>query len=444
MNKFRQKSRRLEAAVVLGFLLCLTATTVYSQENQVNSEGKIIKEMRLEGLKRTKEYIVLRELTSKVGEALRQENLDREKQKLELLDIFSDIQIETELVGDEVILTYIFVETFPILPSLGLKISDENGVSVGGGVKSPNLLGRDIFFSGRALFGGSKEAEVWIVNPWVTGNHLGYSLEYYHRERDNLITESYEIANEFSLSVGSYLGENGRAGVDFSSINIKSDKPGTTLSPDGKDHTTRLGFFLGYDNRDVVPDTRRGWWSEIAFNGDMRLFKNSSKFVQVDLDIRRFQPLPFWDRHNLAFFSLTTLRTGTVGEDVAPWHVFGIGGTNTVRGWEFAARKGKNQFINTVEYRITVIKPRLIHLPFKIKYRGGIGIAVFGDLGIGWDTQNQFKADKFIGGVGMGVRLLLPIVGVLRLDVGWGQPGKSIFLHIGAFEKPVMARRRVR
>ena len=429
---------------MLIFIFCVLSVPVYSQENQNSAEAKIIKEMRLEGLKRTKEYIVTRELISKVGESLHQENLDREKQKLELLDIFSDIQIETELVGDEVVLTYIFVETFPILPSLGLKISDENGVSYGGGVKSPNLLGRDIFFSGRMLFGGSKEAELWIVNPWVTGNHLGYSLEYYHRERDNLITESYEISNEIYLNVGSHLGEKGRIGGSFESINIKSGKPGTTLSPDGHDHTTRLGIYLGFDNRKGIPDTRSGWWNEIAIAGDMPLFKNSSKFAQVDLDIRRYQPLPFWDRHNLAIFSLTTLRTGTVGEDVAPWQVFGIGGTNTVRGWDFASRKGKNQFINTIEYRITLIKPQLVHLPFKIKYRGGVAIAVFGDLGIGWDTQEQFRADKFIGGVGAGIRLLLPIVGMLRVDVGWGQQGKGIFLHIGAFEKPVMARRRVR
>jgi outer membrane protein assembly factor BamA len=438
------KSLRHWKVVLFCLMFGMAFSTLFSQESQDSAEGKIIKEIRYEGLKRTMEYIVTRELLSKVGEPLSQENLNREKNRLEVLDIFSDIRTETEAVGDEVILTFIFVETFPILPSLGLKISDENGVSIGGGVKSPNLLGKDIFFSGRVLFGGSKEAEIWIVNPWVTGNRLGYSLEYYHRERDNLITESYEIANEFYLTVGSNLAENGRVGVDFSSINIKSDKPGTTLSPEGHDHTTRLGFYLGYDNRDIVPDTRRGWWSEIALSGDMRIFKNSTKFFQVDLDIRRFQPLPFWDRHNLAIFSLTTFRTGTVGQEVAPWQAFGIGGTNTVRGWDFAARKGKNQFLNTLEYRITVLKPRLIHLPFNIKYRGGVGIAIFGDLGIGWDTQDQFKADKFIGGVGMGVRLLLPIVGVLRLDVGWGQPGKSIFLHIGAFEKPVMARRRVR
>jgi len=444
MNIVRYKSQKRRIVLLLIFIFCAISAPANSQENPNSAEGKIIKEIRFEGLKRTKEYIVTRELLSRVGEPLRQKNLEREKNRLELLDIFSNVRIVTEVVGDEAVLTFIFVETFPILPSIGVKISDENGISAGGGLKSPNLLGRDIFFSGRVMFGGSKELEVWIVNPWITGNHLGYSLEYYHRERDNLITESYEIANELYLSVRSHLGENGRGGVDFSSINIKSDKHGTTLSPDGTDHTTRLGFYLGYDNRDVVPDTRRGWWSEIAFNWNMPLFKNSSKFVQVDLDIRRFQPLPFWDRHNLAFFSLTTLRTGTVGEDVAPWQVFGIGGTNTVRGWEFASRKGKNQFINTFEYRITLLKPRLVNLPFKIKYRGGVAIAVFGDLGIGWDTQDKFKAENFIGGIGAGIRLLLPIVGMLRLDVGWGQQGKSVMLHIGAYEKPVMTRRRVR
>jgi outer membrane translocation and assembly module TamA len=90
------------------------------------------------------------------------------------------------------------------------------------------------------------------------------------------------------------------------------------------------------------------------------------------------------------------------------------------------------------------MKPQLIHLPFKIKYRGGLAFAVFGDLGIVWDNPHQLRAENFIGGVGAGIRLLLPIVGVLRVDVAWGQHDKGIFFHIGAFEKPVMTRKRVR
>ena len=174
----------------------------------------------------------------------------------------------------------------------------------------------------------------------------------------------------------------------------------------------------------------------------MRLIKNSTSFNQLDVDIRRYNSLG--GRHTIALFSLTTLRTGEVGVDVAPWQLFGIGGTNTVRGWEYAARKGKIQFINTLEYRITILKPRLLELPFGIKYSGGMQIGLFTDTGIGWDKENQFAMNNFITGFGVGLRFLVPIVGMARLDFGFGQKGKGILLHLGAFEKPVVTRRRVR
>jgi len=437
--------RKLVLLLIAYILFCNTGYALNNvQEILESPEGKILQEIRIEGLKRTKEFIVTRELISAVGDPFKQQNVDREIQRWERLDIFSEIQFETEIDEGKVILTFVFVETFPILPSIGLRISDENGISVGGGIKTPNLKGKDIYFSGRILFGGSREVEIWLQNPWFTGNRISYSLEYYNRIRDNLITESRETANELYLRVGGRIGEAGRIGGSLESINIKSDQPGTTLSPDGIDYTTRLGAYIGVDNRDAYLDTHSGWWNELHIAGDLQIFKNSTKFVQMDLDIRRYQPLPFWDRHTLAIFSLTTLRTGTVGEDVAPWQVFGIGGTNTVRGWEFASRTGKNQFINTVEYRITLAKPRLVHLPFKIKYRGGLQLAFFGDLGIGWYTKDDFRSENFIGGVGAGIRLMVPIVGLVRVDFGYSQSGKSIRIHLGAFEKPVMTRRRVR
>jgi outer membrane protein assembly factor BamA len=174
------------------------------------------------------------------------------------------------------------------------------------------------------------------------------------------------------------------------------------------------------------------------------LFNSYSNFYQMDLDVERYQPLPWGERHVLALFSYTSLRTGTVGENVAPWQVFGIGGTNTVRGWEFAARTGKNQFINTVEYRYTLFKIQPVRLPLNINWRIGLGLALFADLGIGWDTVSQFRSDNFIGGVGAGIRILMPVLGMIRLDVGLGQPGKGIVLHIGTLEKPEMTRKRVR
>jgi outer membrane protein assembly factor BamA len=440
------KSKKIGIWVLFVFCLSLglAPALLHPSENQDSPEGKIIKEIRFEGLKRTKEYIITRELISQVGEPMSQDNIDREFNRLVTLDIFSNILIEPELTEDGVILTYRFTENFPVMVLPAFRITDENGISVGGNIKTTNLLGRNIFLSGGMVFGGTKEVELRLRELWAFGNHFGYLLEYYHRERDNLVTDSFERSNEFTLMVQGYLSERWRVGGGFESLNIRSDRPGTTLDPDGHDRTARFNLFLNYDNRDKFPNTRSGWWNAIKLSYDSKLFNSYSNFFQVDFDIERYQPLPFGERHGLAIFSFTTLRSGTVGETVAPWQVFGIGGTNTVRGWEFAARKGKNQFINTLEYRYTLLKMRPVKLPLGINWRVGLGVALFGDLGIGWDTASQFRAKNFIGGVGAGIRIIMPVIGMLRFDVGIGQPGASISLHIGSMEKPEMTRKRVR
>ncbi len=404
--------------------------------------GGIIAELRFEGLKRTREYIVTRELVSRIGEPCRQENLAQDEENLHQLDIFSSIEIEAEVGPDGVIVHYRFVELLTLIPSLGIRFSDETGVSAGAGVKVPNLFGRGVYLSARFLLGGQTELELVLDNPWVWGNRWGYKVEYYHREKDNLVAEFFETSDEVYLTSGPNLGDHGRVGGILSFLSVRSDKDGKTISPNNHDLASRLGLYLGYDSLDAFVGTTRGWWNEIVFTNAIEIFENSSNYRQIDLDLRRYQPLA--DRHTLAGFSLTTVRSGTVGVEVAPWEQFGIGGTNTVRGWNFAARQGKNQMLNTLEYRYTLLKVRGWNLPLGIKYRGGLALATFADWGIGWDEGADFAANNFIDGYGFGLRFLLPIVGVARVDVAWGEQGESVFLHLGSFEKAPFPRRRVR
>jgi outer membrane protein assembly factor BamA len=406
--------------------------------------GRVVKEIRFVGLKRAKEFIVARELATKAGAPLLEKNIIEDRQRLEKLDVFVDIRVESALDGDMVILTYRFVETFGFMPSVGVQITDENGLSAGLGVKIPNLFGRNISFSSRVMGGGSTLAQLTVEDPWFLGNRIGYQLGYFYRDRDNLIGGFHEFSHEFNLDVGGPWGRHGRFGGFLEYMNVRSDVAGVTLSPDNHDEVTRLGAFIMYDSRNAIMDTRRGWWLEARFNREVRIFNNSSDFYQLDLDARRYQPLPFGDRHQLAIYSLLSLRTGTVGVDVASWQLFGMGGTNTVRGWEYAYQKGKNQFIGTLEYSFTVLKPRLLVLPFKLRYRGGLQLCAFADTGLAWSEAGQFALDNFISGYGVGVRVLVPVVGMLRLDLGWGETGKGVAIHIGSYEKPVMSRRRVR
>jgi outer membrane protein assembly factor BamA len=342
------------------------------------------------------------------------------------------------------VVTYRFVELFLLLPSLGLKFSDESGVSVGAGVKMPNFLGRGILMSARFLVGGMTELEFWLDDPWWFGNHWGYRVEYYHRQKENLTVDFNERTDEVYLWTGPRVGKHGNAGAHFSYIDMRADRDGVTLGPDRRDRTARLGLYLGYESLDSYLNTTSGWYNQVQYTNELAFLKKTGgTYGQWDLDFRRY--LSLGGRHVLAGFSLTTLRDGTLGREVAPWELFAVGGTNTVRGWPFAARQGKNQMLNTVEYRFTLLEPRFWDLPLGFRYRGGLQLAAFVDYGIGWDRSADFAADNFISGYGAGLRLLIPIVGVARLDVGFGEDAlHKVYLHLGSFEKATMARRRVR
>jgi outer membrane protein assembly factor BamA len=102
-------------------------------------------------------------------------------------------------------------------------------------------------------------------------------------------------------------------------------------------------------------------------------------FWRVHFDVRRFQPLA--DRHTLAVFSLTTLQLGTVGVGIPIYQDFHFGGTNSLRGWGLESTSGKNQFINTLEYRYDLMAPKARSL-FGVSFYLGLQVSLSGDLGI--------------------------------------------------------------
>ena len=147
-----------------------------------------------------------------------------------------------------------------------------------------------------------------------------------------------------------------------------------TLSNDNRDNIPSLGVYVGYDSRDLWSNPHRGWWNE----SELTISGGDSDFWTFNLDLRRYQPLA--DKHKLALFSLATLRSGQVGIDVPTYLEYILGGGNTIRGWSFGSRSGKNQFINTAEYRYTLVKPRSVSVS-SFNVHVGLQLAVYGDFG---------------------------------------------------------------
>jgi outer membrane protein assembly factor BamA len=164
----------------------------------------------------------------------------------------------------------------------------------------------------------------------------------------------------------------------------------------------------------------------------------------MNLDLRRYQPIA--PRQHLLLASLLTLQSGTVGEDVPGYFTYYLGGANSIRGYDIEvlgpAVNGKNQVLTTAEYNLRLLDIERRDF-WKWSYSLGLQLALFGDLGLAWDDSDEFAWKRFRGGVGAGLRILVPGSEQVRLDVGWSADG-GLHFHFASGNKPTGQRRRPR
>jgi outer membrane protein assembly factor BamA len=326
------------------------------------------------------------------------------------------------------------------IPWVGFSYTEEDGFSAGPKVSALNLKGRAVSLGARAYFGGADQYSARLTWPWITGNHLSFDFYGARLNRYDSLNEFEETSYEFSPTVGTYFGEHGRLAGKFSLFQMKSDLPGKTLSPDDHDVLPRLGGSIGWDTRDSWRFPSRGWNNELAF---WRTFGDAS-FWSMDLDLRRY--IRLGRTHRILVSSLTSLQTGTVGEDVPQYLMYRMGGANSIRGYAIdelgRTLYGKNQMIGTVEYSFNVMPLRRWDI-WKFALRMGLDAAFFTDAGIAWSEPRDLSMRRARAGLGGGLRLLVPGSEMVRFDLGWSPEGGFHF-HFASGSKPVAQRQRIR
>ncbi|MBN2320135.1 MAG: BamA/TamA family outer membrane protein [Acidobacteria bacterium] len=421
----------LHFPIIIIFIITAPATA----EPQSNPND--IKEIRIHGLHAVPESKVRLQLKSLEGESYSAANVSEDRKRLDRMALFSKIDIIANHGKDGVTLDIELKETLPYLPYPAISITGEQGVTFGGGLKSTNFLGKGSNLAAAGRFGAANEFEVNASSWWRPQKSTWWIIDYSFRDTENKLDDFQESSHEFDLQLGRQVTEKLRIGGRFKFLSLSSDVPGITLSADYRDNIPGIGVIVEYDSRDSWTSPHKGWWN--SFDATANGLGADGKFWRFNVDLRRYQPIQ--GRHGLFFSSLLTMQTGTVGMEIPMHQDFHIGGTNSLRGWDINARRGKNQFLNTLEYRYEFMKPH----DFSIKgmnFYVGLQLALFGDAGSAWNTDDEFTRN-FIGGGGFGIRLILPYVNMVRFDFGFGQSAHPRE-HIGVLEKAEYQRRRVR
>ena len=443
MNCRREHRLRKNVLCFLVLGICASGPSLPAQSREIAGAGpfgRIIREIRIQGLHNVREDIVRDQLDSKAGRPYTEEASRNDTRSLDRLGVFSSIRITPSLVESDVILDVEVQELVRLLPFPSINVTAENGVSAGLGVKVPSLLRRAVSVSAAARFGPLREYELQVQSPWRLMNRAWFDAKYNYRDRPNELDHFREHADEVEIRAGETVGRDWRIGGRFAFISLASDKPGIALSPDDRDRTPALGALLEYDGRDLRSNPHKGWHAIVDVTQNGGWLGGDGDFRTAQFDVRRYQPLG--TRHVLALFSFASLQSGAVGTDVPLYRNYHIGGGNSLRGWRPDARRGNNQFLNTLEYRYELIPPRSFRVS-RFGFYLGAQLAIFGDLGSAWDGGADFSRNM-IGGGGFGIRLLMPVVDMIRIDFGFGQSGEGILSHFGLREKADYARFRVR
>ena len=426
---------RLAGLVLIGAACGLVPHAAYGRPQNA-LEGLIVREIRVTGLRNLSPDTVIRHLETRTGKPFHRGTLALDQRRLDELRLFSAVALRPELDAGGVVLYVAVTETLRLLPTVAVRVTDENGVSAGAGARAINLLGGGTQSGITLLFGGETTVGAILdrttITPGTWASHIGIS----YSSRRNALYDFDERATSAEFRLSRNLARGLRAGGVASLLAIDTGSSGASLSADGTDLVPTLGAFVSLDTLDSSTNPRNGTWAEAEADwvtGDAQ----SWTFI---LDARRFQRLAA--RHGLGLFALTSVQTGAVGTSLPKYLQFALGGANTVRGWGLGSREGPNQFIGTAEYTFVArdVTPFTV---FGVNAYAGLQLAAFADLGAAWTGGSEHQ-DAAIDGYGVGVRLLVPFVDLIRIDVGWGEPGRGATAYFGISLKAVRQRQRVR
>ena len=446
MTRLCRVSTILLALVCLIVLMRQASATADLQDLQA-FEGWRVGQITFEGARITRDHIIGRELHTAVGKPLRLTEFRADLQRLDNLDIFSSVKARAHARDGEVELTLLLRELPFAVAYISYDITDEDGLSLGPALKSVNMFGQDVFVAGYLLYGGRTLYLLDLSAPWIAGNHVSVDLDLSRVERDNQLDDFQEISYEVTPRLGTYLGNHGRAALSMTYLRVEADRPGHTLSASNLDHLVRLGGSLGYDTRDSWGNPHLGWQNEVEVTktDGGGVLPGDGDFWTTQVDVRRFQPAGS-DR-TIVLAALLSLQSGSTETQTFPEYMdYRLGGANSIRGFEVTdlgrTLRGRNQLLTTLEFRGSLLPVREYEL-FNQSADLGLAWALFMDNGVAWDHTEQLSRQRVATGAGIGIRLLMPVVDMTRLDFAISESGDRR-VHFAVFSKLRAQRFRFR
>ncbi len=388
-----------------------------------------IRRVDITGNTRTLDNVIRREIRVMPGDLFRRSTLMRSYRNIFYLNYFQDVQVDFSYIEGSPDVDVLFDVTEKTTGTAG------GGVAYGGGdglsgfveVAENNLFGTGQRVSASFQISDRRwDLKLGFTEPWLMDTPLSLGGEVFHTTAD--YSEYDRRRTGGSVTVGRPI-----PWLDYTSAtvsytlekvdvyNITSDSTSFYYSLRDEDWprwTSSTRLTLGRDSRDRQVFASEGSLNSITAEFAGGALGGSVAFQKYLLDSGWFVPT-FW---NFSFFLRG--RLGTIGslegEEPPAYELFELGGTGFygVRGYGedtigavegYRTVGGRSMLILTAEYRCRVIDQ--------------IQLSVFADAGNTWSSWAASDFTDLNRGLGAGIRIEVPMLGILGFDYAYGFDG---------------------
>jgi len=419
-----------------GFIL-MRVTDFNMDENGVLtlkiSEGTL-EGYAVKGNKKTKDYVILREMRQEPGTPFNAKLARRSMQRVYNLGFFEDVNINMNpgVEPNAIIMEVNVKEKRTGTFGIGAGYSTSDGIIGMVSISDTNFRGRgDLISIMYEKSGSETDAHGYnftFRHPWMDKRETAWRIQLYNRtyayndyNSNGDFQEEYMrrySGGEFTLSrpVSEYSTNfiTFRHRKDKYVRHVSSGDAGNRSGEDYRDWRKRnfgltQSFILEHvtDTRDNIYMPTEG--NKVNLSLEIGGLGGDFNFQKLSLDHQNYQKAGDHDQ-------VWAIRgmLGYARGDLTEFNQFRIGGQGSLRGYRDDQFRGNRMILGSIEYRFPLAK----------RIQG----AIFTDFGGAWN--NGFRPRNFKGSIGLGVMLNTPM-GPLRLDYGRGSQGGRFHFSVG-------------
>ncbi len=425
-----------------------------------------IEEVAIEGLKKTQEWVVRRNIKTQPGELFQQAKIAADINRIYNMGLFADVKLDLHPGKKE--------PAKAVIPVIQIEEKPTGMVSIAGAyseldnfvgmlsVSENNLRGRAERVSIDLEVGGRTSYDFRFYEPYLDSRDTALDLSIFDTQRQRrfiggtavslaedqfeerrtgtVITLSRPMTETERVSIGlrseqvssSFLQGTRSLGDAIGTLAVPGPQlppPGDTnaplivaapLHPGGRVNSITLGWQR--DSRDIIANPTHGSYQSISLELAGSLLGGENTYQQYQLDRRRY----FGVRGGKDVIALRLLLGTTTG-NIPLFDSFTVGGSRSLRGYQEDRYRGENLALFNAEYRYGLSKS--LTLVGFVDAGDAFG-GVFRTEVPGFDISADDEDLTIHVGMGFGIRAVTPL-GPLRLDFGFGEDGSQTHFGFG-------------